>query len=63
MNENRSNLNTMIGLATLGCAVTGVAGFLSAIAAFADGEYIAVGVCLVAAALAFGLLANVVLRE
>ena len=63
MNENRKMFNTMIGLATLGSAVTGVAGFFVAIVAFVDGEYVAVGVCLAAAALAFGLLANVVLGE
>ena len=63
MNENSGMFNTLIGLATLGSAVTGVAGFFAAIVAFAAGEYIAVGVCLAAAALAFGLLTNVVLGE
>ena len=63
MSENRKKLDTLIGLVTLGSAVTGVAGFVAALVAFFNGEFVATGVCLVAAALSFGLLANALIRE
>lgn len=61
-NDDRM-LNAMIGLATLGCSVTGVTSFVAAIVTFLSGEFIAAGVCLGAAALAFGLLGNAVLGK
>jgi len=63
MNENHKMLNAMIGLATLGSSVTGIASFLAAMATFLSGEFMAAGACLAAAALSFGLLANAVLRK
>jgi hypothetical protein len=62
MSENRRLLDAIIGLATLGSAIVGVAGFLVALFAFFNGDFTAAGVCLIAAALSFGLLANAVLR-
>ncbi len=62
MSENHKGLNTIIGLVTVGGGVTGVAGFLAALAAFLSGDFVATGVCLIAAALSFGLLANAVFR-
>ena len=56
-------LNVTIGLAIIGCVVLGIAGFVAAITAFLEGEYVAAGVCLAAAGLSFGLLANAVLRK
>jgi hypothetical protein len=55
--------DTVVGLATLGGALSGVAAVVAALVAFLEGEYQAVGLCLVAAALAFGLLANALLRD
>jgi len=63
VSENHKQLNTIIGLATLGGGVTGVAGFLAALVAFFSGDFVATGVCLIAAALSFGLLANALFRQ
>jgi hypothetical protein len=58
MSDNQRQLDAFIGLATLGCGITGIAGFLAALFAFFSGDFVATGVCLTAAALSFGLLAN-----
>jgi hypothetical protein len=63
MSENRRQFDTIIGLVTLGGAITGVAGLVVAFVALLSGEFVATGVCLVAAALSFGLLANALIRE
>jgi hypothetical protein len=51
----------VIGWATYGSASIGVLSVLAAVLAFGDWQ--GVGLCLIAAALAFGLLANAVLRQ
>ena len=63
MSENRRQLDAIIGLATLGGGIIGVASFVVALIAFLNGDFLAAGVCLIAAALSFGLLANAVLRS
>jgi hypothetical protein len=63
VSESRKQLNTIIGLATVGGGIIGIAGFVAALVAFFSGDFVATGLCLVAAALSFGLLANAVLRE
>ena len=63
MGENRRRSGTILGLALMGSAVTGVVSFIAALLPFLSGEFLAAGVCLTAAALSFGLLANTVLRE
>jgi hypothetical protein len=63
MTEKRTGLDTLIGLGTLGSAVIGVVGFVAALIAFFSGDLVGAGVCLIASALAFGLLANAVLRS
>lgn len=63
MNENRKQLNAIIGLATLGSAIVGIVSFVAALVAFLNGDLVAVGVCLIASALSFGLLANALFRE
>ena len=62
MTRKDNRLNTIIGITTFGSTIVGIAGFLAAFAAFAKGDYVAVGACLVAAALASGLLAHAVLQ-
>ena len=62
MGEDRKKLDAIIGLATVGSGVVGVVSLTAAVLALASGEYLGVGACLVAAALALGLLANAVLR-
>ena len=48
--------NRIIGLAAIGSAFIGLISFIAAIFPFFNGEFLAAGVLLVAAALAFGLL-------
>jgi hypothetical protein len=52
----------LVGLATFGTAVIGAISLLVAVFAVFAGQLQAAGVCLIAAALAFGALANAVLR-
>lgn len=62
MTNDRRRLDSIIGLAALGSAVTGVVSLVAALFPLFSGEFLAAGVCLLAAALSFGLLANAVLR-
>jgi hypothetical protein len=62
MRDTRKSLDILIGLGTLGSAAIGVIGFVAALAAFFNGDLTATGLCLIASALSFGLLANAVLR-
>jgi hypothetical protein len=52
----------LVGLATAGTAITGVGALFVALFAFFTGRWEATGVCLVAAAIAFGAVVNAVLR-
>lgn len=62
MSENRRTLDAMIGLATVGSGVTGIASFILALLAFLNADFAAGGTLMLAAALSLGLLANAVLR-
>jgi hypothetical protein len=53
----------LVGLATVGSVVTGVLALFGALYAFLSGQWQAAGVCFIAAAIAFGSLANSVLRR
>jgi hypothetical protein len=53
----------LVGAATIGSIVTGVFALLGGLYAFLSGQWQAAGVCLIAAAVAFGALANAVLRR
>jgi len=53
----------LIGVATVGGIITGVGGLFAAFLAFLSGQLQAAGVCLIAAAVAFGILANAALRR
>ena len=55
MNKERKKQDTLVGLAILGSGITGVASLIVGLVSLLDGDLIAVGVCLIAAALAFGL--------
>jgi hypothetical protein len=52
----------LVGLAIYGTAVAGVAALIIALFAFLGGRWDVAGTCLVAAAIAFGALANALLR-
>jgi hypothetical protein len=63
MTEDPKTLNAIIGLVAVGSSVTGVGSLIAALVAFLSGELTAAGMCLMAAALSFGLLANALLRD
>jgi hypothetical protein len=62
VSEQRKKLDGIIGLVTIGSSITGVASFIAALFPLFGADYAAAGLCLIAAALSFGLLANAVLR-
>ena len=62
MSQDQQWSNAVIGLATLGSGITGVVSLIMAAFPLFNGDFAAAGLCLIAAALSFGLLANVVLR-
>jgi len=55
--------DALVGLAALGCAITGVVSLVGALWPLVSADYVAASVCLAAAALAFGLLTNALLRD
>ncbi len=63
MKKNQNWLDTVMGLALLGCSITGAVSMVAALFPFATGDYAAVGLCLIASAVSFGLLTNAVLRH
>jgi hypothetical protein len=63
-NEGQTRpMSWVVGVATLGSVIAGVIALFASLFAFASGEWQAAGVCLVASAIAFGSLANAVLRR
>jgi len=62
MDEGRKVSNTIIGLAAVGGAFIGVVSFIAALFPFFEGDFTGAGLCLLAAALSFGLLANALYR-
>ena len=63
MGNEHKRFNTLIGLAVVGSGITGVAGLVIALFPLFAGDVGAAGLCLIAAALSFGLLANALLRD
>jgi hypothetical protein len=63
VSKDHKTLGSMIGIAVFGGAITGIVALVVGIGAAMVGEPVAAGIALVAAALAFGMLANAVLRE
>lgn len=62
MREDRERVSTAIGWAVYGSIGVGILGVIAAVAAFPMGGGTAMGTGLIASALAFGLLANALLR-
>ena len=62
MDEGRKVSNTIIALAAVGSAVTGVVSFLGALIPYFEGDFVGAGLCLLASAFSFGLLANALYR-
>ena len=63
MDTHEKKSTKLIALAVVGTVITGLAGFLGAFFAFFRFDATGFGVSLLASALAFGLLANAVLRD
>jgi hypothetical protein len=62
MNGDSKVSNTIIALAAVGGAVTGVFSFIAALFPFFAGDFTGAGLCLLASAFSFGLLANALYR-
>jgi hypothetical protein len=63
MEKKPARSENLLGIVVIFGLITGFAGLLAAVAAFFSAEWVGAGVCLVASALAFGLLANAFLRN
>ena len=61
--HEKEKAETIAGIAVLLAVVTGIAALIVAVFSFAGANWVGAGICLVAAALAFGLVANAVLRD
>lgn len=62
MDDRNKTPRRLAGLAALGSAASGIIALLGALFPLVNGDYAAAGMMLIAAALAFGLLANAVFR-
>ena len=63
MARRANRLEAVLGIVVIASLFTGFSGMLVAVFAFFSAEWVGAGVCLGAAALAFGLVANALLRE
>jgi hypothetical protein len=63
MKENRPMLGFLIGLVAIGSGLVGILALIGGLITFFLGEYLASGGLTIGAALAFGLLANALLRD
>jgi len=63
MKEGGRKVDSMVGLAVVGVSLTGFISFVAGIVGLFSGQLAAGGSCLIASALAFGLLANALLRN
>lgn len=62
MDDRNRTSRRIAGLAVLGGAVTGILALIGALYPFFNGDYASAGFMLIAAALAFGMLANAIFR-
>ncbi len=63
MEKERNRYEALIGIAVLAGLVTGAASLLAAAITWINAEWVGLGLCLGAAALAFGLTTNALLRD
>ena len=63
MDHNSEGLNRVIGPALADRSITGAASSVAALFPFFGGEFVGAGVCLLAAAVSLGLVANTILRQ
>ena len=62
MKPTRATTDWLVGLAVYGSALVGIIGLLVGLVALIGGQWEAAGACLIAAAIAFGALANALFR-
>lgn len=63
MEKKSTRFETLLGIAVVTGLITGFAGLLGAVFAFFNSDWMGTGICLIAAALAFGLISNSLLRN
>jgi hypothetical protein len=63
MEKQTTRIMAFLGQSVIAGMITGIAGLVAAVFAFIGGDWTGTGVCLIAAALSFGMLANAMLRE
>ncbi len=63
MNDQSRVLGTVLGLAAIGPAIVGIAGFIGALFPFFNGDFVGAGILLAASALSFGLLSVAVMGK
>ncbi len=63
MEKKSSRFETLLGISVIAGLITGLAGFLAAVFAFSNADWVGTGLCLLAAAFSFGLLAKALLRN
>ena len=63
MSDKRRVGDSIVGVAVIGCVVTGVASLIAALFPFFSGDFTAAGVFLIAAALSYGFLGMAVLGK
>ncbi len=61
--NRKARSKAVLGTVIIAGLATGFAGLLGAVFAFFSADWVGVGVCLAAAAIAFALLTNAILRE
>jgi uncharacterized membrane-anchored protein len=61
--DNSNRFSRLIGFIIFATLFTGLAALLGAIFAFFNADWIGTGACLLAAAIAFGLTTNAILRS
>jgi hypothetical protein len=63
MSEKGRWVGTLMGIALLGGAVTGIASLVTALISILAGDWAAAGICFMGSALAFGLSARALLED
>jgi hypothetical protein len=63
MDNQMTKLDALLGRSVIAGVVTGFFALVAAFFAFFEGDWMGAGICLTAAALAFGLVSNAMLRD
>jgi hypothetical protein len=63
MNSKPNKFDMVLGMSVIACLTTGIASLLTALFAFYNSNWTGTGICLGAAAIAFGLLTNAIINH